>query len=235
MQQNRKFFGMTPLQLGILAGLAGAACLLFGLTGWFALRANSSPFGQVPENTSVPQVTSTMIVIPTLTPTETPTPLPYEMLIPSGWAQFKSGLVEIWLPSNFKPGDSKLLNDSTKFAMPELIMTGATSKSALYQMLATVSYEPLTTDSLDAFLDGKIAKFPTEIRVAERRHVSVNSTDAIRLLFETRSQNVDIDVLTYVFLDGSTIWYVEYGAQINEFYDMLPTFENSVKTFRIVR
>jgi hypothetical protein len=235
MQQNRKFFGMTPLQLGILAGLAGAACLLVGWAGWFILRGDRSPFGRVPENTPVSQVTSTMIVIPTLTPTETPTPLPYKMLIPSGWAQFKSGLVEIWLPSNFKPGDSKLLNDSTKFAIPELIMTGAASKSSLYQMLVTVSYEPLTTDSLDAFLDGKVAKFPTEIRVAERRHASVNSIDAIRLLFETRSKNVDIDVLTYVFLDGSTVWYVEYGAQINEFYDMLPTFEDSVKTFRIVR
>src|ERR1041384_2334613 len=190
MQQNRKFFWMTPLQLGILVGLAGAACLLFGLAGWFVLRGSMTPFGRAPENTLVLPATSTMIIIPTLTPTETPTPLPYDMLIPNGWAQFKTGLVEIWLPSNFKPGDPKLLNDSAKFAMPELSMRGATSKSSLYQMLATVSYEPLTTDSLDVFLDGKVAKFSTEIRVAERRHVSVNSTDTIRLLFETRSQTV---------------------------------------------
>jgi hypothetical protein len=235
MQQNRKFFGMTPLQLGILAGLGGAACLLFGLAGWFVLRGNRNSFGRAPENMPVPPPTSTMIVIPTLTPTHTPTPQPYEMLIPSGWAQFKTGLVEIWLPSNFKLGDQKLLSDSTNFAIPELIMTGATSKSALYQMLVTVSYEPLTTDSLEAFLAGKVAKLPAEIRVAEKRNVSVNSTDATRLLIETRSKNVDIDILTYVFLDGSTVWYVEYGAQINEFYDMLPTFENSIKTFRIVR
>src|SRR5690349_15889482 len=128
MQQNRKFFGMTPLQLGILAGLAGIACLLFGLAGAFLLRANAVPFRRAPENALVPQATPTMIVIPTLTPTQTPTPLPYEMLIPSGWAQFQTGLVEIWLPSNFKPGDPKLLNNSTNFAMPELIMTGAASK-----------------------------------------------------------------------------------------------------------
>lgn len=235
MQQNRKFFGMTPLQLGILAGLAGIACLLFGLAGAFLLRGNAGPFRRAPENTLVPQAIPTMIVIPTLTPTQTPTPLPYEMLIPSGWAQFQTGLVEIWLPSNFKPGDPKLLNDSTNFAMPELIMTGGASKSSLYQMLVTVSYEPLTADSLDALLDSKIAGFPPELRIVERRHISINSTDAIRFLFETRSKNVDIDVLTYVFLDGSTVWYVEYVAQINEFYDMLPAFENSVKTFRIVR
>ena len=235
MQQNRKFFGMTLSQLGILAGLAGAACLLFGLAGWFVLRGKSGLLARPPENTPVPRATSTMIVIPTLTPTQTPTPVPYEMLIPSGWEQFKTGLIEIWLPSSFKLGDSKLLNDSTNFAVPELIMTGAASKSSLYQMLVTVSYEPLTTDALDAFLDSKIAKFPAEVRLAERRKVSVNSTDAVRFVFETHSNNIDIEVLAYVFLDGSTVWYVEYGAQINEFYEMLPTFEDSAKTFRIVR
>ena len=102
-------------------------------------------------------------------------------------------------------------------------------------MLVTASYEPLSTGSLDAFLDGKLAKFPAESRVAERRKVSVNSTDAVRFVFETRSNNIDIDVLAYVFLDGNTVWYVEYAAQINEFYEMLPTFEESEKTFRIVR
>ena len=157
------------------------------------------------------------------------------MLIPSGWEQFKTGLIEIWLPSDFKLGDSKLLSDSTNFAVPELIITGATSKSSLYQMLVTVSYEPLSAGALDAFLDSKIARFPTEVRVAERRKVSVNSTDAVRFVFETRSNNIDIELRTYVFLDGSTVWYVEYAAQINEFYKMLPTFEESVKTFRIVR
>jgi hypothetical protein len=127
------------------------------------------------------------------------------------------------------------LSDPTNLAVPELIITGATSKSSLYQMLVTVSYEPLTTGALDPFLDSKIAKFPTEVHVAERRKVSVNGTDGVRFVFETRSNNIDIDILAYVFLDGSTVWYVEYAAQINEFYEMLPTFEDSVKTFRIVR
>lgn len=235
MRQNRNFFGMTLSQLGLLAGLAGATCLLFGLAGWFVLRGKSGILARAPENTPVPRATSTLIVIPTLTPTQTPTPVPYEMLIPSGWEQFKTGLVEIWLPSSFKPGDAKSLSDWTNLAAPELIMTGSTSKSSLYQMLVTVSYERLTTDALDAFLDSKIAKFPTEVHMAERRKVSVNGTDGVRFVFETRSNNIDIDVLAYVFLDGSTVWYVEYGAQINEFYEMLPTFEDSVKTFRIVR
>ena len=116
---------MTLSQLGLLAGLAGAACLLFGLAGWFVLRGKSGLLARAPENTPVPRATSTLIVIPTLTPTQTPTPVPYEMLIPSGWEQFKTGLVEIWLPSSFKPGDAKLLRDWTKLAAPDLIMMGS--------------------------------------------------------------------------------------------------------------
>ncbi len=235
MTQNRKYYGMTPAQIGILASLAGVACLLFGLTGWFILRRNQSPFARAPQNTPVVQSTSTPFVLPTLSPTETPTPVPYEALIPEGWTQFKTGLVEIWLPKEFKQGDSNLFKDSANAASRELIATGATSKSSLYKMLVMVSYEPLNGASLDDYLNSQIAQLPTDVRMAERRKVSVNSTEVVRFVFETRSGNVDLDDLTYVFLDGSTIWYVEYVAQINEFYEMLSTFEQSAKTFRVVR
>jgi hypothetical protein len=120
--------------------------------------------------------------------------------------------------------------------MPELFMQEAASNSSLYQMLVMVSYEPLVGDSLDAYLDTEIAKLPSTIRVAERRKVFINSTEAVRFVFETRSgHNIDINDMAYVFLDGSTVWYVEYVAQINEFYEMLSTFEQSMKTFRFVR
>jgi len=235
MTQNGKHFGMTPSQIGILAGLAGVACLLFGLVGWFVLRGNFNLFARAPQNTPVPQSTPTPFVLSTLAPTETPTPIPYEMLIPDGWMQFKTGLVEIWLPADFKLGDSKLFGDSANSALRELIMTGATSKSALSPMLVMVSYEPLPAGSLDAHLDSEIASFPADIRVAERRKVTINSVEVVRFVFETQSNNIDVNDLAYVFLDGNTIWYVEYVAQINEFYEMLATFEQSARTFRIVR
>jgi hypothetical protein len=236
MTQNRNYFGMTPTQIGILAGLAGIACLLFGLTGWLVFRGDSNPFASAPQNTPVPQSTPTPFVMPTLRLTETPTPIPYEMLIPDGWVQFKTGLVEIWLPAEFKQADPSAFSDSADLAMPELFVREATSNSSLYQMLVMVSYEPLVGDSLDAYLDTEMAKLPSTIRVAERRKVLVHSTEVVRFVFEIRSDNnVDINDMAYVFLDGSTVWYVEYVAQINEFYERLSTFEQSVKTFRFVR
>jgi hypothetical protein len=236
MTQNRKYFGMTPTQIGILAALAGVACLLFGVTGWFVFRGNSNLFASAPQNTPIPQSTPTPFMMPTLTSTQTPTKVPYEMLIPDGWVQFKTGLVEIWLPADFKQADSNTLHGSVDLAMPELFLREAASDASLYQMLVTVSYEPLTGDSLDAYLDTEIAKLPSTIRVAERRKVFVNSTEVVRFVFEMRSDNnIDINDMAYVFLDGSTVWYVEYAAQINEFYEMLSMFEQSVKTFRFVR
>jgi len=238
MNQNRKILGMTTTQIAILAGLAVLACLLFGLVGWLALQGSSNLFAPAPQITSIVQSTATPFLIPTLTQTETPTStpsIPYETLIPDKWLQYKTGLVEIWLPAQFKKGDPQLFKDSANMATPELLMTGLASKTSLYQMFVILSYEPLTADSLDAYLDAQILLLPTNIRMAERKKVTVNSTDAVRFVFETRSDNIDITDLTYVFLDGTTIWYVEYAAQINDFYEMLPTFEQSVKTFRIVR
>ncbi|HKY54034.1 MAG TPA: hypothetical protein VJM08_07010 [Anaerolineales bacterium] len=230
--QDRKYFRLTTTQIGILAGLAGAACLLFGLTGWFLFRGG---FSRTPANTPIPLSTSTPFIIPTITPTPTSIPVPYEQLIPAGWVQHRTELVELWLPPAFTTGDATLFGQTANVAILELALSGKTSESSLYQMLVTVSYEPLVGDSLDSFLTNEIAKLPVEARLTERREVSINSTNARRLVFEIRSNNIDINALSYAFLDGGTVWYVEYAAQINEFYEMLPTFEQSVKTFRIVR
>ncbi|NTW13349.1 MAG: hypothetical protein HGA30_08580, partial [Anaerolineales bacterium] len=52
---------------------------------------------------------------------------------------------------------------------------------------------------------------------------------------ELRANNIDINDMVYVFLDGDTVWYVEYVAQISEFFENLPVFEQSIKTFRPVK
>jgi hypothetical protein len=235
MQLKDKYFGMTPTQLGILAGLAVTACLLFGLAGWFVLRGGFNRFAEAPQSAPVSQSTATPWVIPSPAPTATPTALPYETLIPSGWSQFKTGLVELWLPAEFQPGDPQFFNNSANTAIGELILKGSGSESSLYQRLVLVSYEPLTAESLDLYLDAEVARLPADIRIAERRRVTLNGTEVVRFVFETRYNNVDVNDLTYVFLDGTTVWYVEYIAQINEFFEKLSVFEKSAQTFRIVR
>jgi|SRR5215211_5501051 len=235
MQQNDKYFGMTRTQLGILAGLALTACLLFALTGWFALRGRFNRLPDAPQGPPVSLSTPTPWTIPSLAPTGTATPIPYETLVPDNWVQFKTGLVEIWLPAEFQPADPQLFNNSSHTAIGELILTDSREDSSVYQTLVIISYEPLTTDSLDAFLDAKAAGVPSDFRVTERKKVTINATESVRFVFEGRFNNVEVNDLSYVFLDGGTVWYVEYIAQINKFYEMLSGFEKSLQTFRVVR
>ena len=234
--QDRKYFGMTIQQLGILAGLAGFACLLFGLTGWLALRRSFGLFSQSPASTPVLQLTPTPFVLPTLSPTATLTAVPYEQLIPNGWDQHRTTLVEIWLPAGFKnTGTNSASVVSGNSVVLELSLAGTSASSVTHKIYASVSYEPLTADSLDAFLDSRLSNIPPEVNMSERRKVSINSTESYRLMFEWQDSNVYTNDLLFIFLDGGTIWYVKYSAEIKDFYEMLPIFEQSIKTFRIVR
>ena len=102
-------------------------------------------------------------------------------------------------------------------------------------MNVIVSYEPLNAESIDTYIDSQLLTVDPTIRVVERREISLNEMDAIRMVFEARVETVDVNELVYVIQDGDTAWAVLYAAQINEFYEMLPEFERSIKTFRILR
>ena len=254
MTQNRKYFGMTTQQAGILVGLVVVACLLFGATGVLALRGGlSGLLARPPERTSTVQPSSTAVFTPTVVMTETPTPIPYEQLIPPNWKQFKNELVEIWLPAQFELADIEKLKAQAKKHYQEtgfqefadldenhltfyaLVAADDSSGSSLYRTIATVAYEPLAHESLDASIDAHNAGLPAAIRLVERRKLQLGTVEAVRLVYETHQGTLHANELLYVFLDGSTIWSVGYNAEINEFYQQLPLFEDSVKTFRFVR
>ena len=239
MTQDRKYFGMTLQQLGILGGMWLLGCFLFCVVGILILRRGASSLATRPEqqvNTPVPQSLPTLAVTPTFTPTSIPTALPYDQLIPAGWTQYKTALIELWLPTGFKKTDPKAVTGISGNAVVMELALISTSKSYAYKPAISVSYEPLTTDTLEHFVDQKLSNIPTNINLAERKKVSINSVDAYRLLFEGRtSTNVNTNDLLFIFQDGGTVWYVKYSAEIADFYELLSVFEQSVKTFRIVR
>ena len=230
------FSGMTRTQIGILPGMAGFLLLFFCVGGWLILgNVNKESLAPQLTSTPVPTVTSIVVIPPTVTPTITPTPIPYEQLIPADWKQYKTSLVEIWMPNNFRLADKKTVNNTAGFALPELLITEIPSKSSAYNMLVGVSYDLMPGGSLDAFLDAKFPNLPYQARVADRRTVYINTVEARRIVVEFRVNNIDYNDMVYVILDGNTVWYVEYVAQISEYFDNLPIFEQSIKTFRPVR
>jgi len=233
MDAERKYFGMTRMQIGILAGLAGLLCLIVAVGGWFIFRNTGSNTGAGSSDpTAIPTVTSVMVTPPTITPTITMTPIPYEQLIPADWKQYKTSLVEIWMPGNFKLSDNRTKDITANFGVPDLLLTEVSSKSSAYNMLVSVSYDLSTGDSLDALLDEKFPSIPYQARIADRRTVYVNTLEARRVLIEFKVENIEYNNMVYIIQDGSTIWYVEYVAQIAEFFENLPVFEQSIKTFR---
>lgn len=231
MYQNRKFFGMTGSQIGIVAGLGALVLCLFGVLGYLIFGGGFN-LGRGPQLPPTPAPTVTPFVIPTITPTPLPTVIPYEQLIPTGWIQYRTPLIEIWFPPQYKLAKVPSSEGATTFATAEVFVSRT---ATLYNMFGAVAYEPLTTESLETFLDIKMQSLPAELRVVDRRATLLNGVPVVRLQFEGRANNIDINELSYVLQDGGTIWYVVYAAQINDFYENLEIFEDSAKTFRLLR
>ena len=103
MDLNKKYFGMTVKQLGILGGLAGLAFLLFCILGFLiigrGLRGAAQPISL---STNTPEPTVTPVLSPTPTSTPAATPIPYASLVPSNWVQYHKDLYELWLPAGYK-------------------------------------------------------------------------------------------------------------------------------------
>ncbi len=225
MPQNHKYLGITLSFIGILASLLIAAFVLLWGSSCLGVKESARVYTRFPQK-QPDTLSRTAFAVPT--------PVPHDLLFPRGWEQFRTELVQIWLPNEFTLSDPQLLSNSADSAAPELLITGPSSQSSPFQMFVMISHEPLAAGSLDAYLEGEVVKYPADVRVVEKKKVSINATDAIRFVFETQSNQTNVRDLAYLFLDGNTVWYVEYVVQGDEFRAMLPTFESSVKTFRTV-
>lgn len=232
MNEDGKILGMTRQQIGILAGLAGALIVLVCIGGFLILRGGGLSFSGQSAPTVVPTVTSIIATPVTPIPTITPTPLPYEQLIPPEWNQYKTSLVEIWMPKNFKIADRNTKDITANFGVPDLLLAEVSSNASAYTMLVSVSYDVSTGNSLDEVVDNEFPNIPYQAHIADRRTVFVNTREARRIVIEFRVNNIDYNNMVYIIQDGSTIWYVEYVAQIAEYFDNIGVFEQSILTFR---
>lgn len=237
MRSEKKYFGMTGMQIGILGGLAGAALLIFCLLGVLVMRNRLTPAAQLPTLAPTLEPSPTLIIAATPTSTPAATPQAYESLIPGGWVQYRTALYELWLPSGYKNGKTDtLITGLGTASIMDLSLTGKYVPKSANKIYVNVSYEPLSTTDLDALITTRLSELGPYLSLSDRSRTDINTVPAVRLMFSGRKgNNVDINELTYVVLDGTTVWYIQYTAEITEFYEMLPTFEASAQTFRVVK
>ena len=237
MDLNRKYFGLTVTQLGILGGLAVIALLLFCIVGFLILgEVRNKALTQNIVPTQTVQPTPTIVLTPTLTATPAPTPIPYASLVPQGWAQFHTALYEIWMLPGYKSVKAidVLMTGLGGTPILDLSLKGAYTSKSTNKIFLTVSYEPMTSDTFDAFIASRLTTL--SVNPNERTNTMINSDPAVRLVFSGRKgNNTDVNELTYVILDGTTVWYVQYTAEITDFFNLLSDFEMSAKTFRVVK
>ena len=148
---------------------------------------------------------------------------------------FKTALIEIWLPTSFKSvKKSELENFKPGLSIVELLLE-SDSETPIYRNLALIAYQPLNGESVESFLEREMPSVSENYVVTSRRKVSINAADVTVITIETRLGGMAANMLAYIYVDGGTVWYVAYAAEITQYYTSLADFEKSAKTFRVVR
>ena len=247
---------MTILQLAILGCLAFVACGaiaggIFFVSG-ATIGGGGSPIFPSPVPPSPPQPTFTPYLTETPTLMPTTTLIPYEDQIPSGWNQFTTSSIEIWMPPEFETVDieqerqdriklyrevglddfaDKLENDPPSYVLwfvhpdPDAVLIAAN---------ITIASRLMTADSLDAFIDQEYADVDQGVVLVGRQEFQVGNYEARRLIEEVNLGSNVGGVAHYAIFDGVNVWVISCTSHFNEFYTWLPEFDKVARTFRLI-
>ena len=254
--QNKRFFGMTVVQLAVLGclGLAALGTILGG--GIFittSMRGNGNPANSTPVFTSTPELTATPAFTETPVLTPTATLIPYEQLIPSGWNQYITPDAEIWLPVQFKRVNAeeerlaridfykKLGHEEYAQQLEEnpaayfYWFKGSETGTTPYIANITVEFKPMTIESLDAYIDQEYPDGSSlAFRIANRKEFQIGKYGGRRVLLESTFSDVYVGVAQYMLYDGNRLWEINCSSHFSEFYTWLPEFDKVARAFRLV-
>lgn len=253
--QTKRYFGMTIVQLAILGCLACVACgLMAGSLVFISGSRSGSGFAlfptPVPSSTPQPTFTPYLTETPSLTPTVPP--VPYEDLIPSGWNQYTTENIELWVPSQFEPVNieqereerNKLYRElglddlagNLEDEPPAYVFWFAHPAPDKVLIAANITIEPrlMTAESLDVYLDQEVADLSQRSILVSRQDFVVGEYEARRLIEEVNLGSNYAGAVHYVIFDGINVWVISGTSHFNEFYAWLPEFDKVARTFRLI-
>jgi hypothetical protein len=260
-KRNKRYFGMTVLQLSILGCLA---CVVLGSVG-ASFKFISGMLGNQGERTletvvetSTSAAMATPLPRPTPSMTAAPTPIPYEALVPPGWKQYRDQTkgYEIWLPPEFEAREPRAqleeiirkyeeIGDTETAQYQRSIFEQSLERYVLwtidsipsplqYQTTILLARDPLTAESLTKYIDEIVQNPSGSLALLERKPNPFGSLEAERLWFEGKEATTNFGEAYYVIRVGDTVWSIACATHINEFYIRLPVFDQVASTFRML-
>jgi hypothetical protein len=188
-------------------------------------------------------------------PTEwTPTPAPPTPEVPPGWEEFHAGRVHLWLPGSFEGGDMgakfEAILDTVKSLGPEFAQTAQMIEQnpdkfvvwafdtqrgpSGYVTTTNVTKEDVPSDiSIEDYLEASLNAMPEQIKLVDQAVVSLKAFDAGKLVLSSDVQGLRGLSVVYAIRDGDRFWKVTYATGADEFVDRTPTWEQSIRTFRL--
>jgi hypothetical protein len=185
--------------------------------------------------------------VATSVPVNPPTPV-------SGWSEFKSENIAIWLPDSFEGGDLK--NDL------EVIISNLKSLGPDYEQIAkmieanpsvfliwaydskigssgfltnvNITHEQVVSAvTLDMYADAVRQQLTSDFTITSQNNVKLGQNDALQLLIELNRPGMTAKQVMYAIKDNNTIYCITYTTGSDEYEERLPDFEQSASSFTI--
>lgn len=182
---------------------------------------------------------------------------------PDGWVEFQTPGAALWLPPNFIGGDlvnekyvtlDKISRFGRYYRDSVNAIESADKETVLWMVDKTIiklndfvptvnakhiiSTEDTSLDDyIQSYWDGDVKGTPVALlfTLNETKKLTLLGREAKRVTYTYASKGHDMIGLTYYIKDGVEIWAVNYVIELNEFANMMPTVDQSIKTFRLVK
>lgn len=251
-EPRRDFFGLSPVEIGILVVLIVIICVLAGFVAK-SFYDNSRVAAETP--------TPTATITPTVPAVVTSTPWPTAAAIPD-WNKFEfaGAQASLWLPNSFQGGDpleypeivrmivETYSNDEVFIQSVDEVLSENTDISLFafdpefitYTRIVVTSQEihPDLILNMDAYLDDFRLNVEAEgDRVVGREIVPLDHFQAGRIIYEFKTPIGDAGQYTYdktvIYLVpvDDTLWQIEYRTDRSDFPDFWPIIQESISTF----
>jgi hypothetical protein len=151
----------------------------------------------------------------------TPTSLP-------GWQKFETEDIEIWLPDSWE-GETIAGNDAVVIAAFETEGQG----DEYAARLVVIKDKEAAGVKVSTYMRALEEHLPAESKVESWAVVTVDDYKAGRLEVSMLLDGVRQKSLLFIVSDDYAVWTISFDTTWDEFLSYLPTFEKSMRTFKV--